>query len=188
MHAINKIDIGMTGRSKEHLVALSLSGSRVRREIALAQIDLNLNNPAGESVLRTIGHCTDENFAQQLSCYDSGVPRIKPLRQDALAASRHLRLRLPATMAAVFGSQLSNQPLASMTIFRRRDERQNCFDSCNCICARDIGERGHTACRNQRDGAYRSDTVLENCEVGQDDSMFCSSRRCCARTEISQGR
>src|SRR5215468_10073895 len=97
VHAIDEIDVRMARRSKQHLVPLGLPGSRVRCEIALAEIDLDFDDASRTPPLFcTIGQCTNENFAQQLSCYDPRVTRVELLGQDPFAALRHLGLRLPA--------------------------------------------------------------------------------------------
>jgi hypothetical protein len=87
----------MSRRTKQDLIARRLAGCGVRGEISLAEIDLHFDNPAGGSLRPgTAGQCPNENFSQQLSCYDAWITRIKALWKDAFASSRHLRLRLPA--------------------------------------------------------------------------------------------
>src|SRR5690349_9644664 len=44
---------------------------------------------------RTTGQCTNEDFAQQFSCDQARIARIKCLWQNALVRSRHLLLDYP---------------------------------------------------------------------------------------------
>ena len=86
MRAVDEVHIGVSGRAEEDLVALGFSSGRMGCEIALAEINFDLHDAARQPLLHTVGQCPNENFPQQLPCYDARVASIKALRQYAFFA------------------------------------------------------------------------------------------------------
>jgi hypothetical protein len=73
----------------------------MRGKISLAQIHFYFHDSSRKTLKPcTCGQCTNEDFSQQVACYDAWVASIESLWEDAFDVARHLSLRLPAAAAS----------------------------------------------------------------------------------------
>jgi hypothetical protein len=70
MIAVDKVDVGESGRSKQNCIAQRVAGSRVSRRIVLAQVGFHFNNAGGKKHIPVLAY---QNFAQEFACYPARV-------------------------------------------------------------------------------------------------------------------
>src|SRR5208283_4543212 len=79
VHAIDQVDIGMTGRAEHDLGARSAAACRVGSEVARAQIRLGLDDPP--DLAAAINAANDE-LAQEVPSHTLGVTIVKGFWED----------------------------------------------------------------------------------------------------------
>ena len=79
VHAIDQVDIGMTGRAEHDLGARGAAASRVGGKVVRAQIRLGLDDPPD---LTAVIDAADEELAQEVPSHTLGVTIVKGLWED----------------------------------------------------------------------------------------------------------
>jgi 2'-5' RNA ligase len=75
VHAVDEVDVGVSGRTEYHLRAGSYASSRMSREIFAAEVGFGLNDYAGGAVVH-------QNLAEKVARYFLSRARVKLARQN----------------------------------------------------------------------------------------------------------
>src|SRR5271157_4707990 len=79
VHAIDEVDIGMTGRAEHDLGARGAAASRVGSKVVRAQIRLGLDDPPD---LTAVIDAANEELAQEVPSHTLGVTIVKGFWKD----------------------------------------------------------------------------------------------------------